>query len=184
MAPRSWMTTMLLIPIFGHHSYVPGIWTCYAHILLHPVPRIMTVCKQYEHYLCPIPFWDWDGNGIHTVQPIVVSMSPLCWRRNTLGTREKWKKILPPAPQMRTHTPIISWGYLFIQTDFTRLVTLFQGTWWPSFKELVKHRPFLTLSVYHQFTDIHSVLKRLLCRCVEKMLWPMKLLDLVVLSCF
>ncbi len=71
----------------GHYPYVPSIWTCYAHILLHPVQIIMTVCKQYEHYLCPIPIRDWEGNGIHTVQPIVVSRSPLSRRTASFSRR-------------------------------------------------------------------------------------------------
>jgi len=45
------------------------------------------MCKQYEHYLCPIPNRDWEGNGIHTVQPIVVSRSPLSWRTASFSRR-------------------------------------------------------------------------------------------------
>jgi len=42
-------------PYLRHHPYVPSIWNCYAQLLLHPVSRIMTMYKQYEHYLRPIP---------------------------------------------------------------------------------------------------------------------------------
>lgn len=42
-------------PYLRHYPYVPSIWNCYAHLLLHPASRIMTMCKQYEEYLCPIP---------------------------------------------------------------------------------------------------------------------------------
>jgi hypothetical protein len=53
-------------PYLQHYPYVPSIWNCYAHLLLHPVSRIMTMCKQYEHYLCPISMHsrlegEWDS---------------------------------------------------------------------------------------------------------------------------
>jgi hypothetical protein len=73
------------------------------------------------------------GEHIGSLMDLIENLKGTDWEpgkneKNSFTSSPKFKRKKSKAFSTQTDTPVISWGYLFIQKDFTRLVTLFQGT--------------------------------------------------------